>query len=57
MCLICVEWQKGRMTSKEMLRAIEEQVITLNPDNKEEEKQLTHLQDLMNDIFENEEYY
>lgn len=45
MCLICVEWEKGKMTSKEAFRAIGE---SMNP------KTQKHLEDLSEKILAKE---
>lgn len=45
MCIICIEWEKGKMTSKEAFKAIGE---TMNP------KTQKHLEDLSEKILSKE---
>jgi hypothetical protein len=47
MCIICAEWEKGKMTAKEALRAIGE---TMNSDP----KQIGHLTELSDRIMDQE---
>lgn len=36
MCLICIEWEKGKLTLEEALRNYREIAVTLEPDHAEE---------------------
>lgn len=35
MCVVCVDWEKGKMTSEEALRALGEIITANGEDNKE----------------------
>jgi hypothetical protein len=52
MCLICLDWQKGNMTSKEAFSAINEIVST-----EKDETKLKHIFELSNKILEKEAPY
>lgn len=52
MCLICLEWEKEKMTSKEALQALGEIAI-----NSTDEAEVTHMFELANKILDKEENF
>lgn len=49
MCIICIEWQAGRMTSFEAGRALTESVIATSS-----EEELEHLQEVLEKLIADE---
>jgi len=52
MCLICVEWQKGNLTTKEAFRNLGEQLNVANDD--EDHEKIEHLLELSNKIMDSD---
>lgn len=50
MCIMCLEWEKGKMTSKEALSNIGEMM-----DSQKSEEEIKHLFDLANKVLDKEE--
>ena len=47
MCMLCVEWEKGKLTSKEAMQALSEMLNT-----EEDETKLAHLFELSDKIID-----